>query len=118
MNIEDIRNYCLSKKGSAESFPFDDDTLVFKVLDKAFALTGITSDPLAINLKCNPEIALELREKYPSVAPGYHMNKKHWNTVTLDGSVPDLLIKQWIDDSYQLVVNGLSKKQREEINKF
>ncbi len=118
MNIEDIRTYCLSKKGSSESFPFDDDTLVFKVLDKIFALTGITSDPLSINLKCEPERTNELREQYPCVAPGYHMNKKHWNTITLDGSVSNNLVKQWIDDSYNLVLNSLTRKQKEELNKF
>lgn len=118
MNIEDIRNYCLRKKGTTESFPFDNDTLVFKVIDKIYMLAGITNDPLSINLKCDPEHAIELREYYPSVTPGYHMNKKHWNTVTLDGSVDDKLVFQWIDDSYDLVLNSLSKKQRAEINIF
>lgn len=118
MNIEDLRTYCLSKKGSSESFPFDNDTLVFKVLDKAFALCGITSDPLSINLKCDPEYAIELREKYPNVYPGYHMNKKHWNTIDLDGSVQDRTIRQWIDNSYNLVVNNLTSKQKKELHTF
>jgi len=85
-----------------------------KVLDKMFALANLDGD-LSINLKCNPEKALELREQYPAVLPGYHMNKKHWNTVLIDGSLPDSLIKEWIDDSYNLVVSKMSKKQRESI---
>jgi len=118
MNIEDIRDYCLAKKGANESFPFDNDTLVFKVVDKIFLLAGITDEPLAINLKCDPERAIELRERYPSVTPGYHMNKKHWNTVVLDGSVDRNTICSWIDDSYDLAANGLTKKQREALNSF
>ncbi len=114
MNIEEFRNYCLSKKAVSESFPFDDTTLVMKVLDKMFALANLDGD-LSINLKCNPEKALELREQYPAVLPGYHMNKKHWNNVLIDGSLPDKLIKGWIDDSYDLVVSKMSKKQRESI---
>ncbi len=114
MNIEEFRAYCLSKKAVSESFPFDDTTLVMKVLDKMFALANLDGD-LSINLKCNPEKALELREQYPAVQAGYHMNKKHWNTIIIDGSLPDSLIKEWIDDSYNLVVSKMSKKQRESI---
>jgi predicted DNA-binding protein (MmcQ/YjbR family) len=102
MNIEILREYCLSKKDTTESFPFGEDTLVFKVGGKIFALANLDGDP-TINLKCDPSFALELREKYPSVIPGYHMNKKHWNTVLLDGSIPDKEIFSWIDHSYNLV---------------
>lgn len=118
MNIEDIRIYCLSKKGTSESFPFDNDTLVFKVRDKMFALLGITNDPLSMNLKCDQEKAIELREKHAAILPGYHMNKNHWNTILLDGSLESSLVRQLIDDSYDLVLNSLSKKQREELKKF
>jgi len=111
MDIELFRNYCLSKKGVTEGFPFDKDTLVFKVLGKMFALTDVESFE-SISLKCDPEKAVALRELYPVVRPGYHMNKKHWNTVHLDGSIPDNLLYQWIDHSYQEVVNGLPVKLR------
>ena len=117
MNIEDIRNYCLSKKGVTESFPFDDVTLVFKVIDKLFALTSLDKD-LSINIKCDPETAIQLRAEHPSVLPGYHMNKKHWNTIMIDGTVNDHLIKKWIDDSYQLVADKLTKKQKSELEKL
>ncbi len=112
MNIEEFRTYCLAKKAVTEGFPFDDTTLVMKVLDKMFALANLDGN-LSINLKCAPEKALELREQYPAVLPGYHMNKKHWNTVKIDGSIPDKIIESWIDDSYNLVVSKMSKKQRE-----
>lgn len=102
MNIEILREYCISKKDVTESFPFGDDTLVFKVKGKIFMLANLDGD-LSINLKCDPELALELRERYPSVQPGYHMNKKHWNTIYLDGSVPDREVFSWIDHSYELV---------------
>ena len=115
MNIEEFRAYCLLKKGVTESFPFDDTTLVMKVLNKMFALANLDGD-LSINLKCAPEKALELREQYPAVLPGYHMNKKHWNTVMIDDSIPDALIKEWIDDSYNLVLSKLPKKEREKLN--
>jgi predicted DNA-binding protein (MmcQ/YjbR family) len=111
MNIEELREYCLSKKGVTESFPFDETTLVFKVMGKMFALTD-TEDEFSINLKCNPEKAIDLREKYPAVQPGYHMNKKHWNTIYVDGSVSDEKLKAWIDDSYWLITNSLPKKDR------
>ena len=112
MNIEEIREYCLSKKVVTESFPFDDTALVMKVLDKMFALINIYGD-LRINLKCNPEKAIELREQFTSVKPGFHMNKKHWNTVEINGSVSSDNIKEWIDDSYNLVVSKMTKKQKE-----
>jgi predicted DNA-binding protein (MmcQ/YjbR family) len=102
MNIESLREYCISKKNVTESFPFGDDTLVFKTNGKIFALVNLGGD-LSINLKCEPSLALELRERYPAVVPGYHMNKTHWNTVNLDGSVPDREIFSWIDHSYDRV---------------
>ncbi len=112
MNIEKFRAYCLSKKCVTESFPFDETTLVFKVCNKMFALTGLEHPELRINLKCDPERAVELREIYNSIQPGYHMNKKLWNTVIVDGSFPDDFLKELIDHSYNLVVEGLPKKIR------
>ena len=111
MNIEEFREYCLSKPLVTECFPFDEDTLVFKVSGKMFALTSL-SDTFNINLKCDPERAIALREEYPCVLPGYHMNKKHWNTVLIDGSVNDPLLRSWIDHSYDLVVASLPAKDR------
>ena len=114
MNIESLREYCISKKGVTESFPFDDITLVFKVMGKMFALTSLDGD-LSVNLKCDPEKAIALREEHDAVLPGYHMSKKHWNTVMIDGTIPTELIKQWIDDSYDLVVSSLTKKLQAEL---
>lgn len=111
MDISAFRTYCLNKKGVTEEFPFGPETLVFKVLGKMFALTGIDTFA-SINLKCDPEKTIELREQYPAVRPGYHMNKKHWNTINMDGSIQDKLICQWVDDSYNLVVAGLKKSDR------
>jgi predicted DNA-binding protein (MmcQ/YjbR family) len=102
MNIETLREYCISKKGADESFPFGEDTLVFKVSEKIFALVNLDGD-LSVNLKCDPALAIELRERFSSVTPGYHMNKKHWNTVLMDGSVPDKEIFSWVDHSYNLI---------------
>jgi len=103
MDIVILREYCLSKKNVTEGLPFGEDTLVFKVKGKIFALANLDGD-LSVNLKCDPSYALELREKYRSVIPGYHMNKKHWNTILLDGSVPDKEVFSWIDHSYDLVI--------------
>ena len=111
MNIEQLRNYCVQKKSAEETFPFDSETLVFKVGGKAFLLTGIESKPVRFNVKCDPEKAIELRENYSCVLPGFHMNKKHWNTIVCDGTAGDKLIKEWIDDSYELVVGKLPKKK-------
>lgn len=117
MNIEELREYCLSKKGVTESFPFDETTLVFKVMGKMFALTD-TEDEFSINLKCDPEKAIELREKYPAVQPGYHMNKKHWNTIYIDGSLSDDILKTLIEDSYNLVVNTIPGKLKDQLKKI
>ena len=117
MNIEQIREYCIKKKGVTEEFPFDEETLVFKVAGKIFLLASLESIPLQINLKCDPEKAIELREEFESVQPGYHMNKKHWNTIILDGTVPAKKILEWIDDSYNLVVSGLKKSDLKKLKK-
>ncbi len=114
MNIEELREYCLSKKGVSEDFPFDETTLVFKVMNKMFALTDIEK-PLSVNLKCDPGTAIRIRERYPAVQPGYHMSKKHWNTVYIDGTIDDKQVFDWINDSYDLVIEGLPKKLREEL---
>jgi len=115
MHVEDFRNYCLSKKGVTESFPFDESTLVFKVMGKMFALNGLNRLPPAVNLKCDPERALELRETYDGrIIPGYHMSKKHWNTCLLQ-ELPPKLIQELIDHSYQLVVSKLTKKAQAEL---
>lgn len=114
MNIEILRDYCLAKQGVTEGFPFDETTLVFKVLGKMFALTDVEDD-FSVNLKCDPEKAIRLREEYPSIRPGYHMNKKHWNTIDIDGSVPDNLVFQLTDHSYELVVKKMPKSKQKEL---
>ena len=113
MNIESLRDYCLSLPAVEEYVPFGNDTLAFKVKDKIFLLTTLNREVLGFNVKCQPEKAEELREQYPCVKPGYHMNKKHWNTVTVDGSVSDALLHAWIRHSYDLIVAALPKKDRE-----
>ncbi|MCF8240622.1 MAG: MmcQ/YjbR family DNA-binding protein [Melioribacteraceae bacterium] len=117
MDIEELRNYCLRKKGVSEDFPFDEDTLVFKVMNKIFCLTSLTP-PFTINLKCDPERAVELREKYEEVQPGFHMNKTHWNTVDMEGTLNDKFIMELIDHSYNMVVAGLTKKNKEYLKKL
>lgn len=114
MNIEELREYCLSLKGVSEDFPFDETTLVFKVAGKMFCLTDLEGE-LSINVKNNPEKNIELREEYPAIKPGYHMNKKHWNTILIDGSISDDMIKNLIDESYDLVVMGLTRKQQQDL---
>jgi len=115
VELEDIRERCLVKPFVTEGFPFGEDYLVLKVHGKMFALMPLEAYPSTINLKCEPERAIELREQYDAVAPGYHMNKKHWNTLTLDGSIPPELVAELVDHSYMRVVAGLKKAQREEI---
>ncbi len=111
MNIESYRNYCIKKKGVTEEFPFDEQTLVFKVMGKMFALTNVDGFS-RISLKVDPEEGMELKERYNSVVPAYHMNKLHWVNVLMDDSIPDNLIKSWIDKSYELVVQKLTKTQK------
>lgn len=114
MNIETFHTYCLSKKGVEETFPFGEETLVFKVMGKMFALTGLDAEEFTVNLKCDPARATDLREEFPDdIRPGYHMNKKHWNTVHFEGSLEETLLKELIDHSYELVVSSLPKKDRQ-----
>ena len=116
MNIEHLRDFCLSKKGVTESMPFNDKTLVFKVFNKMFALTFLESEHIRINLKCDPDYAIELREEYENIIPGYHMSKKHWNTVVFDSVIGKKLFIELINHSYDLVVSKLTKKDRETLN--
>lgn len=114
MNLEDFRTYCLHLKGTSEGFPFDKNTLVFKVMGKMFALTDVEQFE-SVNLKCDPERAVELREEYEGIGPGYHMSKKHWNTVNVHADVDAALLYELVDHSYQLVVSSLPKKLRDEL---
>ena len=114
MNIEQFRDYCIAKKGVTEGFPFGETTIVFKVMGKMFALAGIENFH-RINLKCDPEKALELRASYSSIIPGYHMSKKHWNTIILDDTIPMDLVLEMIDESYNLVVSTLTKRLKDEL---
>jgi predicted DNA-binding protein (MmcQ/YjbR family) len=114
MDIEFYREYCLSKPGVSESFPFDNQTLVFKVMGKMFALADVDAF-VSVNLKCDPEKAIELRERYEAVQPGYHMSKRHWNTVKMDGTIPDKLFLEWIDHSYELIVQSLPKRDQKSL---
>ena len=114
MKKESLEKHLLSLTGAQECYPFGPEPMVFKVMNKMFALTDVTLFT-SINLKCDPERAVELREQYPAVQPGYHMNKKHWNTVLIDGTIGDKLITEWIDHSYDLIVASLPKKLREEL---
>lgn len=117
MDLTEIRNYCMKKSGSTEDFPFDFDVLTIRLSRKIFLLTNIKSTPLKINLKCDPENALRLREIFKGkIIPGHHMNKKHWNTVIIDGSIPDYEVYKMIDESYALIYKGLNCKQKESIN--
>ena len=113
MTLYEVKSYFLSKKGAWEDYPFDDVTPVLKVGRKMFGLIGSTKSPVTINLKCEPELAMDLRDVYPDITPGYHMNKKHWNTINCQGKLPDEEIKKLIDLSYELVVKSLPKRERE-----
>jgi predicted DNA-binding protein (MmcQ/YjbR family) len=115
LELHDIVKYCESKAGVVKDFPFDLNTLTMKVGGKMFLLADINADPPRINLKCDPELAEEMRKEYTSIIPGYHMNKAHWNTVIVDGSIKEETILWMIDHSYDLVYNGLTKKIREDI---
>jgi len=110
---EELRTFCLSFNATVEDFPFNPDTSVFKVLGKLFALTNLGARPLTVNLKCDPDDAVRLRGEYPGlIVPGYHMNKRHWNTVTVDGELPDSMVRELVEDSYDLVVAGLPRADR------
>ena len=112
MNIEQFRDYCLSKKGVTENLPFDDNTLVFKVLNKMFALTSLVSEEFRVNLKCDPERAIELREVYDNITAGYHMSKKHWNTIVVDQRITNDFFIELVNHSYDLVVKKMTKKDK------
>jgi predicted DNA-binding protein (MmcQ/YjbR family) len=116
MNVEEIREYCIAKPGVTESLPFNDTALVFKVAGKMFALLDLSEDRRGISLKCDPELAIELREQHPEVTPAYHFNKQHWNSVDIAGSAPERKIREWIDHSYETVVQGLNKKDRNRLD--
>ena len=113
MNAETLRAYTLAKKGVEECQPFGPDNLVYKIGGKVFLLVSLDAVPLQFNVKCDPDTALELRERHACVLPGYHMNKKHWNTILVDGTVSDKLLQQWVDHSYDLVYESLPKKSKE-----
>ena len=115
MDVERFREYCLGKSGATEGTPFGEDTLVFKVSGKMFALAALDEVPATANLKCDPDLALDLRDRYEQVRPGYHMNKKHWNTVEIDAGIPDAELRKMIDHSYNLVVKSLPKKMKEKL---
>ncbi|MGM5630883.1 MmcQ/YjbR family DNA-binding protein [Apibacter raozihei] len=118
MNIEEFRDFCLQLPGTSECFPFDEHTLVFKVMDKVYALTKLNTEDFRVNLKCEPSYALELRDLYSDIQPGYHMNKKHWNTVSFAGGIPDKVLKTLIEHSYKEVEKKLTKKQRSDLQNF
>lgn len=113
MNIDSFREYCLAKKGVTEDFPFDEVTLCLRVVGKIFAITGLDSEAFTVNLKCEPDYAVELRERHPEVQPGWHMNKKHWNTVDFEGSLDEKMLRHLVDHSYDQVVKSLKKSEME-----
>jgi len=115
MDLEQFREYCLKKNGVTEGMPFGEDVVVFKVGGKIFALAALDEVPSTANLKCDPDLALELRDRYEQVRPGYHMNKKHWNTVELGVGIPDVELKKMIDHSYDLVIKSLPKTGRQKL---
>ncbi|MBK1833657.1 MmcQ/YjbR family DNA-binding protein [Roseibacillus ishigakijimensis] len=115
MDLQDAIEHCLSLPATEETSPFGPDVLVYKVAGKMFATAGLENEEGRMNLKCDPERAVDLRDQWEAIDPGYHMNKKHWNTLRFDGSLPPKLVRELIDHSYQLVVAGLSKKVREEL---
>ncbi len=116
MNLEEIREYCLSKPAVTESLPFNDTALVFKVAGRMFALLDLSEDERGITLKCDPELAIELRERHPDVTPAWHFNKRHWNGVNLRGSIPSDRLQAWIDHSYDLVVGSLPESRRKTLS--
>lgn len=112
MTPDELRDFCLSFNDVVEDFPFRPETSVFKVAGKMFALSTLDARPLTVNLKCEPELAVQLRERHPQIVPGWHMNKRHWNTVTVDGGLPDRMVRELVEDSYDLVVAGLPRAER------
>lgn len=116
MKATELRTICLGLAGATEEFPFDPSNSVFKVTGKIFALSPLGSQPLRVSLKCDPDLAVQLRGQYPAITAGYHLNKRHWNTVVVDGSVPDRLIREMIEDSYDLVVSALPRREQEKLH--
>jgi predicted DNA-binding protein (MmcQ/YjbR family) len=115
VTASELRRFCLARPGATEEFPFGPEVSVFKVAGKIFALSGLDSRPLTVSAKCDPDLAEDLRRTYPAVRPGYHLNKRHWNTITLDGSLPDETVAQLLEDSYDLVVAGLPRAKRDAV---
>jgi predicted DNA-binding protein (MmcQ/YjbR family) len=115
MDADELRDWCLRHAGATEEFPFGPENSVFKVAGKMFALSALDRAPLQVSVKCEPELAAQLRITYPAIRPGYHLNKRHWNTITLDGSLTDQLLHDLIEDSYDLVVSALPKRVRDEL---
>jgi predicted DNA-binding protein (MmcQ/YjbR family) len=115
MDAAGLREWCLRQPGAVETFPFGPESSVFKVAGKMFAITALECEPLEVSLKCEPELAVALRGSHPAIRPGYHLNKRHWNTVTLDGSLPDQLVRDLVEDSYDLVVSALPARVRDEL---
>ena len=115
MNARELRDWCLQHEGAFEDFPFTAEHSVFKVRGKMFAISALEREPLEVSVKCEPELAVELRNSYPAIGPGYHLNKRHWNTITLDGRLPDQLVRDLIEDSYDLVVSALPKRAQKEL---
>jgi predicted DNA-binding protein (MmcQ/YjbR family) len=115
MDATELRSWCVGQAGAIEDFPFGPETSVFKVAGKMFALSRLDRTPLEVSVKCEPDLAVALRDSYPAIRPGYHLNKRHWNTITLDGSLPDQLVRDLIEDSYDLIVSALPKRVREEL---
>jgi predicted DNA-binding protein (MmcQ/YjbR family) len=117
MDAEALRSWCLAQPGAIEDFPFGPETSVFKVGGKLFALSALERTPLEVSVKCEPDLAVALRDSYAAIRPGYHLNKRHWNTVTLDGSLEDRMVRDLVEDSYDLVVEGLPKRVREQLGR-
>jgi predicted DNA-binding protein (MmcQ/YjbR family) len=115
MDATELRRWCLAQPGAFEDFPFGPEHSVFKVAGKMFALSALARAPLEVSVKCEPELAVQLRDSYDAIRPGYHLNKRHWNTITLDDSLPDQLVRDFVEDSYDLVVSALPKRTREQL---
>ena len=115
VNASELRRWCLHQAGAIEEFPFGPETSVFKVAGKIFSLSALDRVPLEVSVKCEPELAVALRDSYPAIRPGYHLNKRHWNTIRLDGSLADELVRDLVEDSYDLVVSALPKRVREQL---
>ncbi len=115
MDASELREWCLARPGAIEDFPFGPETSVFKVSGKLFAISALESEPLSVSVKCEPDLAVELRRSYEAIRPGYHLNKRHWNTITLDGSLPDQLVRDLVEDSYDLIVAALPKRVQRQL---